>query len=138
MVNKRFLKCIHLLLCHTTKQILSISIWQNMEVLRKMGKYTGITLKCVVPISKQLLISAQVVIGTLGTIKKWMSNRKLGATKIKILVFDEADHTLAEVDFILVVIFIFGEIRSIIIIFKKLHYLILFVSRSLVCLGRQI
>jgi hypothetical protein len=59
-------------------------------------------------------------------------------TKIKILVFDEADHTLAEVDFILVVIFIFGEIRSIIITFKKLHYLILFVSRSLVCLGRQI
>ncbi|XP_059463283.1 uncharacterized protein LOC132192092 [Corylus avellana] len=51
-----------------------------------------------VPISKQPPISAQVVIGTPGTIKKWMSNRKLGVTKIKILVFDEADHMLAETE----------------------------------------
>ena len=130
---------------HSTKQILTVSIWQNVEVLRKMGKYTGITSECAVPmdskhyvpISKQPPISAQVVVGTPGTIKKWMSSRKLGVTKIKILVFDEADHMLAEVDFILVIIFIFGEIRSITITSKKLHYLILFVSRSLVCLGRQ-
>ncbi|KAE8098418.1 hypothetical protein FH972_016484 [Carpinus fangiana] len=77
---------------------------QNVEVLRKMGKYTGITSECAVPmdskhyvpISKQPPISAQVVVGTPGTIKKWMSSRKLGVTKIKILVFDEADHMLAE------------------------------------------
>jgi superfamily II DNA/RNA helicase len=113
-----------------------------------MGKYTGITSECAVPmdskhyvsISKQPPISAQVVIGTPGTIKKWMSNRKLGVTQIKILVFDEADHMLAEVDFILVIIFIFSEVQSIIITSKKLHYLIFFffVSRSLVWLGRQI
>ncbi|XP_059463282.1 DEAD-box ATP-dependent RNA helicase 38-like [Corylus avellana] len=104
MVNKKFLKCIHLLPCHTTKQILTVSIWQNVEVLRKMGKYTGITSECAVamdkkhyaPISKQPPVSAQVVIGTPGTIKKWMSNRKLDLTEMKILVFDEADHMLAE------------------------------------------
>ncbi|TKY50207.1 DEAD-box ATP-dependent RNA helicase 38 [Spatholobus suberectus] len=39
---------------------------------------------------------AQVVIGTPGTIKKWMSFKKLGATRLKILVFDEADQMLAE------------------------------------------
>jgi ERCC4-related helicase len=54
---------------------------------------------------KQPLISAQVVIGTPGTIEKWMANRKLGMTQIKILVFDEADHMLAKVDFILPILF---------------------------------
>ncbi|EXB75944.1 DEAD-box ATP-dependent RNA helicase 38 [Morus notabilis] len=77
---------------------------QNMEVLRKMGKYTGITSECAVPmdsrdympISKRAPISAQIVIGTPGTIKKWMSAKKLGTSYLKILVFDEADHMLAE------------------------------------------
>lgn len=78
---------------------------QNTEVLRKMGKYTGIASECAVPmdsrdalpISKRAPIMAQVVIGTPGTIKKWMSFKKLGATRLKILVFDEADQMLAEV-----------------------------------------
>ncbi|EXB93970.1 DEAD-box ATP-dependent RNA helicase 38 [Morus notabilis] len=77
---------------------------QNMEVLRKMGKYAGITSECAVPmdsrdympISKRAPISAQIVIGTPGTIKKWMSAKKLGTSHLKILVFDEADHMLAE------------------------------------------
>lgn len=77
---------------------------QNMEVLRKMGKYTGITSECAVPmdsrdympISKRALVSAQIVIGTPGTIKKWMSAKKLGTSNVRILVFDEADHMLAE------------------------------------------
>ncbi|KAL2335463.1 hypothetical protein Fmac_016676 [Flemingia macrophylla] len=77
---------------------------QNTEVLRKMGKYTGIASECAVPmdsrdalpIAKRAPIMAQVVIGTPGTIKKWMSFKKLGATKLKILVFDEADQMLAE------------------------------------------
>ena len=81
--------------------------WQNLEVLRKMGKYTGITSEIAVPvgidsrdnlpINKRAPVSAQVIIGTPGTIKKWMSLRKLGVSKVKILVFDEADHMLAEV-----------------------------------------
>ncbi|KAL0541552.1 hypothetical protein IC582_021604 [Cucumis melo] len=77
---------------------------QNIEVLKKMGKYTGITSECAVPadsanyipMSKRPPITAQVVIGTPGTIKKWMSSRKLGVSCVKILVFDEADHMLGE------------------------------------------
>ncbi|XP_021289921.1 DEAD-box ATP-dependent RNA helicase 38 [Herrania umbratica] len=77
---------------------------QNLEVLRKMGKHTGITSECAIPmdssnyipIYKRPPITAQVVIGTPGTIKKWMSVKKLGVSCVKILVFDEADHMLAE------------------------------------------
>ncbi|GAV62918.1 DEAD domain-containing protein/Helicase_C domain-containing protein [Cephalotus follicularis] len=74
---------------------------QNLEVLQKMGKYTGIIPELAVPnekisVYKRGPVSAQVVIGTPGTIKKWMSLKKLGASYIKILVFDEADHMLAE------------------------------------------
>jgi hypothetical protein len=81
-------------------------------------------------ISKQLPISAQVVIGIPGTVGKWMANRKLGMTQIKILVFDEADHMLAEVDFILI-IFIFGEIESIVVT-SLLDFV--YIIYSLVCL----
>lgn len=78
---------------------------QNLEVLRKMGKHTGITSECAVPtdstnyvpISKRPPVTAQVVIGTPGTIKKWMSAKKLGFSRLKILVYDEADHMLDEV-----------------------------------------
>lgn len=76
-----------------------------MEVLRKMGKYTGISSECAVPIESRNNdrsrsrppISAQVVIGTPGTIKRLMSQKKLGVTDMKVLVFDEADHMLAKV-----------------------------------------
>ena len=78
---------------------------QNMEVLKKMGNYTGITSECAipmdssnyVPISKRALVTAQVVIGTPGTINKWATTKKLSTNYLKILVFDEADHMLAEV-----------------------------------------
>ncbi|CAK9163308.1 unnamed protein product [Ilex paraguariensis] len=78
---------------------------QNVQVLQKMGKYTGITTECAVPtdtanylpISKRAPITAQVVIGTPGTINRWVTARKLGLSSMKILVFDEADHMLAEV-----------------------------------------
>ncbi|KAA8516624.1 hypothetical protein F0562_016870 [Nyssa sinensis] len=80
---------------------------QNMEVLLKMGKYTGITAECAVPmdssnyipISKRAPVTAQVVIGTPGTINKWVTAKKLGMSYMKILVFDEADHMLAESGF---------------------------------------
>ncbi|KAJ4904748.1 DEAD-box ATP-dependent RNA helicase 38 [Raphanus sativus] len=75
---------------------------QNMEVLQKMGKFTGITAEVAVPESNQgatfarrAPVSAQVVIGTPGTLKKWMAFKKLGLNHLKILVFDEADHMLA-------------------------------------------
>ncbi|KAL6988294.1 DEAD-box ATP-dependent RNA helicase 38 [Sarracenia purpurea var. burkii] len=77
---------------------------QNMEVLKKMGRYTGITSECAIamdktnyiPISKLAPITAQVVIGTPGTINRWVTAKKLSTSFLKILVFDEADHMLAE------------------------------------------
>ncbi|MQL92646.1 hypothetical protein Taro_025275, partial [Colocasia esculenta] len=41
-------------------------------------------------------VPEQVVIGTPGTIKKWISAKKLSMWEMKILVFDKADHLLAE------------------------------------------
>lgn len=80
---------------------------QNMEVLLKMGKYTGITSELAippskenyVPINKRPPLTAQVIIGTPGTINKWIVAKKLGASCMKILVFDEADHMLADSGF---------------------------------------
>ncbi|XP_072980598.1 DEAD-box ATP-dependent RNA helicase 38 [Typha angustifolia] len=77
---------------------------QNQSVLLRMGKFAGITSMCAipsdstnfVPIAKRPPVTEQVVIGTPGTIKKWMSSRKLAMKDINILVFDEADHMLAE------------------------------------------
>ncbi|KAI3473961.1 hypothetical protein Pfo_028535 [Paulownia fortunei] len=79
----------------------------NMEVLLKMGKFTGITSELAIPadpanyipIQKRPPITAQVIIGTPGTICKWMLAKKLGMSQMKILVFDEADHMLAESGF---------------------------------------
>ncbi|KAK6140064.1 hypothetical protein DH2020_026199 [Rehmannia glutinosa] len=80
---------------------------QNMEVLLKMGKFTGITSELAIPadsanyipIHKRPPITAQVIIGTPGTICKWILARKLGMSQMKILVFDEADHMLAQSGF---------------------------------------
>nr|GEX73224.1 DEAD-box ATP-dependent RNA helicase 38 [Tanacetum cinerariifolium] len=77
---------------------------QNMEVLLKMGKFTGITSELglpadkanYIPIGKRAPVTAQVVIGTPGTISKWIAAKKLGTSQLKILVFDEADHMLAD------------------------------------------
>ncbi|KAF5204154.1 Dead-box atp-dependent rna helicase [Thalictrum thalictroides] len=74
---------------------------QNMEVLNKMGKYTGISSVCAIPsgsadipIAKSAEIKAQVVIGTPGRIRNLMTSRKLNTSNLKVLVFDEADHML--------------------------------------------
>jgi ATP-dependent RNA helicase DDX19/DBP5 len=72
-----------------------------------MGKFTGITCACAippaqkdyVPVSKMPPINDQIVIGTSGTLIKWITNKKVATREIKILVFDEADHMLAEVCF---------------------------------------
>ncbi|CAM8962358.1 unnamed protein product [Rhodiola kirilowii] len=77
---------------------------QNIEVLQKMGKYTGITSECAVPkdsasrvpASKRPVVMSQVVIGTPGTITSLISTKKLSINYLRILVFDEADHMLAE------------------------------------------
>ncbi|KAI3848518.1 hypothetical protein MKW92_015542 [Papaver armeniacum] len=75
---------------------------QNLEVLARMGKHTKITSIAAVPTGKTGLrsdrapICDQIVVGTPGTIKKWMSQNRFNARDIKMLVFDEADHMLAE------------------------------------------
>ncbi|KAI3837650.1 hypothetical protein MKW98_027009 [Papaver atlanticum] len=75
---------------------------QNLEVLTRMGKHTKITSISAVPTGKTGLrsdrapICDQIVVGTPGTIKKWMSQNRFNARDIKMLVFDEADHMLAE------------------------------------------
>jgi len=77
---------------------------QNKAVLMRMGKFTGITCACAippaqkdyVPVSKMPPINDQIVIGTSGTLIKWITNKKVATREIKILVFDEADHMLAE------------------------------------------
>uniref|UniRef100_A0A7N0UZE4 RNA helicase n=1 Tax=Kalanchoe fedtschenkoi TaxID=63787 RepID=A0A7N0UZE4_KALFE len=77
---------------------------QNLEVLQKMGKYTGITSECAVPkdsvsripASKRPVVMSQVVIGTPGTINSLIATKKLSINFLRILVFDEADHMLAE------------------------------------------
>ncbi|KAH6821354.1 P-loop containing nucleoside triphosphate hydrolases superfamily protein [Perilla frutescens var. hirtella] len=76
---------------------------QNMKVLLKMGKFTGITSELViqsdqanyVPVHKRMSVTAQVIIGTPGTIHKWLLHKKLGLSLMKILVFDEAHQMLA-------------------------------------------
>ncbi|XP_047327612.1 DEAD-box ATP-dependent RNA helicase 38-like [Impatiens glandulifera] len=79
---------------------------QNMEVLQKMGKYTGITYELLIPppadsagylpVAKRPALTAQIAIGTPGTINNYIRLKKLNASSLKILVFDEADHMLAE------------------------------------------
>jgi ATP-dependent RNA helicase DDX19/DBP5 len=79
-----------------------------------MGKFTGITCACAippaqkdyVPISRMAPVTDQIVIGTSGTLMKWIGNKKLSTRDIKILVFDEADHMLAEVHFASLLIYL--------------------------------
>jgi ATP-dependent RNA helicase DDX19/DBP5 len=81
----------------------------------RMGKFTGITCACAIPaaskdyipISRMAPVTDQVVIGTSGTLTKWITNKKLSTRGVKILVFDEADHMLAEVHFRSLVICLF-------------------------------
>ncbi|KAJ0974007.1 hypothetical protein J5N97_015972 [Dioscorea zingiberensis] len=80
---------------------------QNKAVLMRMGKFTAITSMCAipsdsasyVPMYKRPEVKEHVVFGTPGTIKKLMTAKKLRTCNIKILVFDEADHMLAESGF---------------------------------------
>lgn len=78
-----------------------------MEVLKKMGKYIGISVERVVLenfdnsviifIIKRLFIIIYVIVGIFGIIKKWIGLRKLFLVYMKIFVFDEVDYMLVEV-----------------------------------------
>ena len=98
--------------------VLNLIGWsvQNKSVLMRMGKFTGITCACAippapkdyVPMSRMAPVTDQIVIGTSGTLMKGINSKKLSTRGVKILVFDEADHMLAEVHFGCVVIYPFS------------------------------
>ncbi|DBB13135.1 hypothetical protein WJX82_008599 [Trebouxia sp. C0006] len=71
---------------------------QNLEVLQKMGRHTKIqatsTARAETEVPRGQKITQQVVIGTHGKLKNWLSKRILDVSAIKILVFDEADQML--------------------------------------------
>ena len=98
---------------------------QNKSVLMRMGKFTGISCACAippaqkdyVPISRMPKVTDQVVIGTSGTLMKWITHNKLDTSSIKILVFDEADHMLAEVWMSSFAIFIYPKLAYVQILF---------------------
>ena len=69
----------------------------------RMAKFSGITIACTAASEassavRRDVVVDQVVVGTPGTLKKWITVLKILRTKsVKILVFDEADHMLDEV-----------------------------------------
>mmetsp|Transcript_1994 Transcript_1994/g.5197 ORF Transcript_1994/g.5197 Transcript_1994/m.5197 type:complete len:508 (+) Transcript_1994:268-1791(+) len=73
---------------------------QNLMVLEKMGKHTGITATSTATSSSgpssrsKTKIKDQIIIGTHGTLKNWVSKRMLSFKFMTILVFDEADDML--------------------------------------------
>ncbi|KAL6141873.1 hypothetical protein ACLB2K_060159 [Fragaria x ananassa] len=77
---------------------------RQWRCFRGWGMYTGIKIECAVPsvtpsatsVRDRAPVTAHIVIGTSGTVHKLILYKKLGVSKLKVLVFDEADHMLAE------------------------------------------
>ncbi|GAX80515.1 hypothetical protein CEUSTIGMA_g7953.t1 [Chlamydomonas eustigma] len=73
-------------------------VTQNLNVLNRMGKYTGIRATSTASETdgkfRKDPITEQVVIGAHGKLKTWASKRVLSLETINILVFDEADEML--------------------------------------------
>ncbi|KAK9828467.1 hypothetical protein WJX72_000149 [[Myrmecia] bisecta] len=71
---------------------------QNMSVLERMGKFSAISATSTAAadheFSRSTRINQQVVVGTHGKLKNWMSKRIMPTEHIQILVFDEADEML--------------------------------------------
>lgn len=72
---------------------------QNLQVLRQMAKYTGITSTSTASDGgesgvRRSKVTEQVVIGTHGTLHTWVGRRQLPLEDLQILVFDEADEML--------------------------------------------
>lgn len=69
---------------------------QTMDVIQTMGKYTGITTSLAVPesVEKGAPVTAQLVVGTPGTVLDLIRRKQLDVSSIKICVLDEADNML--------------------------------------------
>lgn len=63
-----------------------------------MGKYTNLDIATTADghrDSKQQIID-QIIIGTPGTLKRWISHKQLDLSNVKMIVFDEADQMFYE------------------------------------------
>jgi ATP-dependent RNA helicase DDX19/DBP5 len=84
-----------LCLCPTRELVV-----QNLSVLERMGKFTGITLASTAeqttPGNRRRKVEEQVVVGTHGKLKDWINRRMLQTRNIRIRVFDEADEMLKQ------------------------------------------
>ncbi|KAG0671856.1 RNA helicase required for poly(A+) mRNA export [Maudiozyma exigua] len=69
---------------------------QTMEVIQEMGKFTKITTQLIVPDSfeKNTQITANIIVGTPGTVLDLMRRKLMPLNQIKIFVLDEADNML--------------------------------------------
>ncbi|CAD7699818.1 unnamed protein product [Ostreobium quekettii] len=70
---------------------------QNQAVLLKMGKYTqleSLSTSTTEELPTSQKIKAQIIFGTHGRLKFWISRRMLGLGKMKVVVLDEADNML--------------------------------------------
>lgn len=69
---------------------------QTLEVIQEMGKFTKITTQLIVPDSyeKNKPISAQVIVGTPGTVLDLMRRKMIQLGNVKVFVLDEADNML--------------------------------------------
>eukprot|EP00878_Enallax_costatus_P015357 GHUV01016085.1.p1 GENE.GHUV01016085.1~~GHUV01016085.1.p1 ORF type:complete len:457 (+),score=103.79 GHUV01016085.1:581-1951(+) len=90
------LKCPQALCMCPTRELVA----QNLGVVRKMAKFCGITSTSTAEEGEDTAgargrkLIEQVIIGTHGRLKNWVSKRQLDVDKIAILVFDEADEML--------------------------------------------
>lgn len=73
---------------------------QNAGVLERIGKFSGISITSTAAAdygaSRRSRIADQIVVGTHGKLRDWMSKRVLAPKDMKILVFDEADEMLKQ------------------------------------------
>lgn len=69
---------------------------QTLDVVETMGKYTGITTQLVVPdaFTKGQAITAQILVGTPGTLLDLIRRKQVNTSQVKVFVLDEADNML--------------------------------------------
>ncbi|CCD25389.1 ATP-dependent RNA helicase DBP5 NDAI_0F00700 [Naumovozyma dairenensis CBS 421] len=69
---------------------------QTLEVVQEMGKFTKITSQLIVPDSfeRGQKVTAQILVGTPGSLLDLMRKKLIELSKIKIFVLDEADNML--------------------------------------------
>lgn len=94
-VNKDLAAPQALCVCPTRELVI-----QNQGVLERIGKFTGITITSTAAgdygTTRRARITDQIVVGTHGKLRDWMSKRVLAPKDMQILVFDEADEMLKQ------------------------------------------